>query len=321
MNKYIGHELQLYGVEMMRLMGGKADGMRILNVRNANGLEFIVSLDRGGDIARLSVDGINYSYITACGYVSPEYYDNKGGGFLGSFTGGFFTTCGLTAVGPPCEDDGEVLPQHGTISNIPCENVIYYIEDDKIHIKLTVRDAAIFTHKLILEREYVCPLYENVIYLKDRVKNIGSKTSPIEILYHCNIGYPILSENAKVTIPSSEIEPNTEHAKSGIENCLVMEKPQRGYEEMVYMHKLSGTPCVSIENPDVGKGLNIKFDTKELKCFTEWKMMGEGDYVLGLEPGNCIPKGRDVMRKSGMLEFLEPGDTTEFNLCFEFTKM
>ena len=34
MNKYIGHPLQLYGVEEMRLVGGKGDGMRVLNVRN-----------------------------------------------------------------------------------------------------------------------------------------------------------------------------------------------------------------------------------------------------------------------------------------------
>ena len=41
MDKYIGHHLQLYGVEEMRLVGGKGDGMRILNVRNNKGLEFI----------------------------------------------------------------------------------------------------------------------------------------------------------------------------------------------------------------------------------------------------------------------------------------
>ena len=40
MNKYIGHEQQLYGVREMRLVGGKADGMRILSVKNGMGLEF-----------------------------------------------------------------------------------------------------------------------------------------------------------------------------------------------------------------------------------------------------------------------------------------
>ena len=31
---YIGHEQQLYGVEEHRLVGGKGDGMRLLEVRN-----------------------------------------------------------------------------------------------------------------------------------------------------------------------------------------------------------------------------------------------------------------------------------------------
>ena len=37
-------------------------------------------------------------------------------------------------------------------------------------------------------------------------------------------------------------------------------------------------------------------------------MMGNGEYVLGLEPGNCSPDGRDVMRKEGKLQFLKEGE-------------
>ena len=320
MNKYIGHELQLYGVTQMRLCGGKADGMRILSVRNKKGLEFEISLDRCGDIARLSFKGDNMSYFGPCGYVSPKFYDNKGNGFLKSFTGGFFTTCGLTAVGSPCTDDGEELPLHGTVSNTPCENFAYFIKDDEIHIKLTVRDAALFAHKLILEREYVCPIDKNEIHMTDRIKNIGSDDTPFELLYHCNMGYPLLSENAKVTIPAVKTQARDDHAKEGIEKCLVMEKPQKGYAEKCYYHTLSGKPCVSIFNSDINKGVNIRYDTDELKYFTEWKMMGEYDYVLGLEPGNCLPDGRDVMRRKGILEILKPEEEQIKHLTFEFTE-
>ena len=59
MKEYIGHELQIYGVQEMRLCGGKADGMRLLNVRNAKGLEFYISLDRCGDISRICLCGVN----------------------------------------------------------------------------------------------------------------------------------------------------------------------------------------------------------------------------------------------------------------------
>lgn len=318
MNKYVGNELQIYGVEEMRLTGGKGDGMRILQVRNASGLEFCVSLDRCGDISKLLLKGTNYGYFAPCGYVSPKYYDNKGAGFLKSFTAGFFTTCGLNAVGSPCTDNGEELPLHGTISNTPSENYSHYIENDEIHIKLTVRDASLFGDKYLLEREYICPVNKNEIRLCDTIKNIGSNDIPLEILYHCNMGYPLLSENAKVSVPSQEVMPRNDHAKEGIENCLVMEKPQKGYEEKCYYHKMTGKTSVSITNPDIKKGLTISYDAEELPCFTEWKMMGEYEYVLGLEPGNCYPDGRDVMREKGMLKILKPDEAVKNHIKFEF---
>ena len=45
MNPYLGHESQLYGVEEHRLVGGKGDGMGLLQVKNVKGLEFVISAD------------------------------------------------------------------------------------------------------------------------------------------------------------------------------------------------------------------------------------------------------------------------------------
>ena len=105
MNSYIGHPSQLSGVEEYRLIGGKGDGMRLLQVRNGLGLEFTVSPDRAADITRLSYEGVNYSYISPSGYVAPAYYDQQEFGFLKSFTCGFLTTCGLSNIGVPTEDE------------------------------------------------------------------------------------------------------------------------------------------------------------------------------------------------------------------------
>ena len=38
---------------------------------------------------------------------------------------------------------------------------------------------------------------------------------------------------------------------------------------------------------------------------TVWKMMGESDYVIGLETGNCIPKGRKYHRLNNALPILQ----------------
>lgn len=320
MNKYIGHENQLYGVEELRLVGGKGDGMRMLCVRNGSGLEFYVSADRAADVVRLSLGGVNFGFFAPCGYVAPSYYDNRGNGFLSSFTAGFITTCGLRSVGSPCTDEGEALPLHGTISNTPAENIFHYVENDALHIRATVRDASLFDSGLLLEREYTVPLFRNELTISDKITNVGYKKTPLQMLYHCNVGYPLLSENTILSVPSEEVTPRNEHAAGGIASCLQMEPPTHGFEEQCYYHRLSGEARVSVYNPDIKKGFTMLYDTRLLPFFTEWKMMGERDYVLGVEPGNTLPDGRSIMRKKGLLEELEAGQSKEQTLKFIFTE-
>ncbi len=62
----------------------------------------------------------------------------------------------------------------------------------------------------------------------------------------------------------------------------------------------------------------MSYDKKSLPCFTEWKMMGKTDYVLGLEPGNCTPDGRDVLRQNGTLQFLQPDESAVTSVKFTF---
>ena len=319
MNSYLGHPSQLSGVEEVILAKGKGKGMTLLEVRNGKGLCFTLSADRAMDISRITLLGDNLGYFSPCGYVSPQFYDGCGNGFLKSFTAGFLTTCGLTAVGSPCVDNGEELPLHGTISNTPCEQYHYTETEEEIIIHACVRDASLFSHQLLLEREYRCSKTENKLTLCDRITNIGSQDAPLEVLYHCNIGYPLLSEHTVLTIPAEKTIPRNEHAKTGLSQCFTMEKPQRGYEEMCYYHTLS-EGCVSVYNPDIQKELRMSFDPAELPCFTEWKMMGERDYVLGLEPGNCLPDGRNVMREKGLLEYIEPDGEKLHRLEFKFTE-
>lgn len=316
-NEYIGHMNQLYGVEEHRLVGGKKDGMRILEIKNGLGLEMTVSLDRGGDIARLSVNGKNLGYFSPCGYVHPSYYDDKGNGFLKSFTAGFLTTCGLAAVGSPCIDEGESLPLHGSINNTPVEKYNYDISDNEIVVFETVLDEVIFSHKLMMEREIHISLKDNSFFIKDKITNKGDKEYPCMILYHMNMGYPLLSENAEIIIPSSEVIGRTPLADSEISTWNKMCKPTMNYEERCYFHKFNKESFASIYNKDINTGLKISFDKDNLKYFTEWKMMGYRDYVLGLEPGNCHPDGRDKMRKEGNLTILKPGEKVEYFVKIE----
>lgn len=320
MNPYIGHESQLYGVEEYRLIGGKGDGMRLLQVKNGKGLEFTVSEDRCADISRLSFYGRNMSFFSPCGYVSPAYYDDKAMGFLKSFTAGFLTTCGLAAVGTPSEDDGKSWPLHGTIGNTPADHVYWQVQGKAIHIYSLIRDENIFAHKLVLHREIICSLEKNELSIRDRIENCGDRISPVMILYHMNIGYPLLSEKSEIYIPSAEVVPRNERSAEDMRGWDQIVPPQEQFEEQCYFHKFDGKGIAAIYNSDIGLGLMISFDTSQLSYFTEWKMMGVRDYVLGLEPGNCHPDGRAKMRKDGKLTILEPGESISYEVKISMLK-
>lgn len=310
MNPYIGHPLQLDGVEEYRLVGGKGDGMRLYEINNGRGMTLTVSPDRNGDIIRLRCNGVNLSYMSPCGYVAPAYYDQNGSNWLQSFTAGFLTTCGLQAVGSPCEDAGEVLPLHGSIANLPCEQCYWKTDDEKITIHTVTRDEVIFGRKLVLKRNLEISKSENRFQISDTITNTGDRVEPLEILYHMNMGYPLLDEDSVVTIPSVSVTTRDEHAALDLANWMRMEKPQPGYQERCYYHRFPDADgFAAIWQPKLNMGVEIRFDANALDGFVEWKMMGVRDYVLGLECGNCYPDGRDVMRKNGMLKFLQPGET------------
>ena len=173
-----------------------------------------------------------------------------------------------------------------------------------------------------MKRIYRFSYLNNSFEVSDTVTNEADTESPYMILYHCNMGYPLLSENSIVKIPNNAISARDEHAKEFIDTALKMEKPQTEYQECCYYYDVkekNGNAKVGIFNSVISKGLIIDYDKTTLPCFTEWKMMGKTDYVLGLEPGNCNPDGRDVLRKNGNLKFLQPDESVTTTVKFNFT--
>lgn len=322
MNSYIGHPSQLSGVEEYRLIGGKGDGMRLLQVRNGLGLEFTVSADRAADITRLSYEGVNYSYISPSGYVAPAYYDQQEFGFLKSFTCGFLTTCGLSNIGVPTEDESGKTGLHGTISNIPADHIYYTEDDDKIVLHAAISDGEIFKQKLVLHRELVCSKKENKLQINDTVTNEGSRTEPLSILYHMNLGYPLLDENAKLETTAVKVEARDARAQEGIDTWDTFLTPQPNFEEQCYYHTFEGLwASAKLTNSKIGKGLEIKCDTSTLDTMVEWKMMGERDYVLGIEPTNNRLLGRGELKKQNLLKYIEPGEAVCFRIEANFYRV
>ena len=320
--KYIGNSEQLFRVNRVKFQDGKADGVSMIEVQNRSGMQFSVNVSRGMDIPYLNFCGENIGYISPCGIVGPQYFDDKGLGFLKSFTAGFLTTCGLKLAGAPCKYGGKEYGLHGNASHTPAEHVKYGIieENDGAYAEIfgTVKDAVIFGEKIRLDRKIRCNYKEKKFTIHDKVTNEGYKRVHHMILYHCNIGYPILSPYSEVYIPSSEIIPRNDHSKQGIANCRKVEETDPDYEEMCFYHKLipdnENCASVAVYNPKLDLGVALKVHLDTLDHFVQWKMMGAGDYVMGLEPGNTTIDGIEDAIKNGSMKYLEPEESVNHEI-------
>ncbi|NSW89149.1 MAG: aldose 1-epimerase family protein [Firmicutes bacterium] len=326
--KYIGDTSQLFGVKNYRFTGGKADGVTAVDVKNGTGLEFTVLPDRGLDISYLTYKGVNLSYISKTGIVAPQYYNEEKLEFLRSFFGGLLTTCGLRYAGAPCKDAGEELGLHGRISNTPAEEVYSGTEwiEGTVVMKVggKVREARVFAENIVLHREISTYYGENKIYVNDTVENYGFREEPLMLIYHFNLGYPLLSSKSYLLAPSINVVPRDEEAAKGIDSYNKFQLPTPGYNEQVFYHDLKadekGRTFAALINPIQQLGVAIWFNKNQLYNMTQWKQMGEGEYVLGIEPCNCHVEGRAKARKDGVLQFIKPGEIRHFDLEIEIVE-
>ena len=314
LNPYIGHPSQLCGAEEVRLVGGKGDGMRLLNLWNAAGLYLTVAADRCADIYRLRLGGDNLGYFSPCGYVGPSFYQEPEKGFLKSFTAGFLTTCGLNNAGGPSDCDGERVPLHGTIGNTPCEAFWWEEDGESMIVHASVRDQTLFGRKLMLRRTLRIGKFENVITLTDTVENQGDRAEPVLLMYHMNMGYPLLSERAQVDSNASRVVLGD--AAVPEETWKRIDPPRPRTREICYRHLFEDREraAVSIRNPEIGKGLQIAFDPKEFPCLIQWSLFSERDYALGLEPRNFPEGPKAKAKEKGQLHVLQPGESRSYHV-------
>ena len=329
--RYTGSRNQLFSVKNYIMTDGRANNTRAIDVINGKGLFMTILPDRCMDIYQLIYKDTNMSYISACGAVHPGYYDNRGIEFLRSFYAGFLTTCGLETICAPSEDAGEALGLHGRIGNIPADNYCAKIIEDgtisgapEIVITGLMTQARLFGDKYSLTREIKIYTNENKFEIRDVVKNTGFKQSPHMILYHLNYGYPFLDENIEINLPSAETVPVDDFSAQDLDKWQKFNTPQPGIEEQCYYHKLkkdaAGRAKYSLYNPGLKKGLSVDYDAGALDYLIQWKMCGEGDYVLGLEPANCRGGGRKKARDNGILKFLEPSEEAKYHIAVNLSE-
>jgi galactose mutarotase-like enzyme len=326
LRQYVGHMDQVAGIQAVEATDGLARGNRIFHVWTGSGLTFDVVPERALDITACRYKGMSLAWMSSVGGTHPAFYESEGLGWLRSFGGGLLTTCGLDQFGPPNEDDGESLGLHGRISNLPAQAVGYSTawrgDDYVLEITGEVRQTRVFGENLVLRRCISTALGSNKLRIEDTIANEGFEPYPHMLLYHINLGFPLVGPNTRLSVEGSGVMPRDAEAEVGLGQWSEFQVPTAGYREQVFRHQPqaaeNGVAQANIENPDLGLALQLSFDQKTLPYLFQWKMMGQGTYVLGIEPTNCgVLHGRSAAREQGDLPYLQPGEQRQYWLELE----
>lgn len=323
--KKLGSIQQLASVRRIQYQDSRAGGMNAVQV-HAGPLQFVTALDKCLDITGVTYKGINLTFLSKPGLQNRQSYDTHGQEAQRSIMGGLFFTCGTDNVGTP--DEANALPMHGTLRSTPADHVCtdaWWDGDDyRIRISGEMRQAALFGENILLRRTIETVLCSNgsadTITLHDEFTNEAYSQTPFMLLYHCNIGYPLLDAGSQVHIPAlSTCLRGEDHATSLPWDRI--EEPVDNLPEQVFFHKVcpdaEGLVTIGVHNPSLSLGLDITYRQDQLPRLTQWKSMASGDYVVGLEPCNCHVDGQVWERENGTLEMLRPGEKKCVDLIFK----
>ena len=101
-------------------------------------------------------------------------------------------------------------------------------------------------------------------------------------------------------------------AAGGLADWDRFQAPTPGYREQVFRHAIradvQGWCHVRVEIGLSVSALRISYDNVSLPHLFQWKMMGQGVHVLGIEPANSSAiEGRAAVVERNDLPHLQPG--------------
>jgi len=311
--EYIGSMEQLCGIKSYVFDEGRAKGVKAFDVDNGAGLRFTLIPDRGMDIYNAVFDNKNVVHMTKAGIADARFYEPAGNGWLRTFGGGLLTTCGFGQIGDATEADGD-RGQHGRLANTPAFDVCHSSEWEEgryvMRISGKVRDAVFYGEDILLKRTVTAVYGEPCITITDEMTNEGCAEETLMLLYHMNLGYPLIRKGTRIEGDFVSVEPLNEAAANDAGSPDVYDAPALDGQALLYKRELAadenGMATLRLVNED--QRLYISYSKAELPCLTQWKNARSQDYVAGIEPGTGFPIGRAANIENGTYKVLAPGE-------------
>ncbi|HUG92247.1 MAG TPA: aldose 1-epimerase family protein, partial [Planctomycetaceae bacterium] len=259
--------------------------------------------------------------------------EHTGLGWLQGFNE-WLCRCGLAWNGPPGVDvvtraDGTVseapLTLHGRIANTPAHHVEAGVSADgpgRLWVRGVVDEVMMFGPCLRLISTVETQAGSNGFRITDEVQNLAGRPGEMQLLYHTNIGRPFVEAGSRFFAAVRELAPRDAAAARGLGTWPDYEPPTPEYAEQVFLIRPvadeHGQTRVLLSNAARERGLSLRFNIRELPCFSLWKCTrAEADgCVTGLEPATGFPNFKSFERGRGRVIALQPEETWRAGIEF-----
>lgn len=314
---YLGSPRQRATVDQYQALNGPETGARVIRVSTPQGLDAHVYPDRALDLGRVTWGGKSLAWLSRAGFRPGAAVDQTDDRWLRTFGGGLLTTCGLDTVGDPSTDAaGRSWGLHGVIDSLAATVVAVRQHEDEIVIEGDVIQASVHGERLVLHRTLTFPLERAEIQVRDEVTNAGAFAQPHMILYHMNLGWPLIAPGTRLTTNGSAPEARNEEAERAPVPWDTFTAPTADAESLIYRH---ATPDPGVharlESAEAGMAVEISSELATLPWLHQWKVMQPGQYVLGIEPSNVSTlEGRAPAEAAGLVPDLQPGETVTYDV-------
>ncbi|MBQ3424944.1 MAG: aldose 1-epimerase family protein [Clostridia bacterium] len=323
MMKYAGSMQQAAYIRPLRYDEGRSRDLKALEVKNGP-LCFKLLADKCLDIAELSYRGVNFSFMAKPGLQGLGPWDTHGEEAVRSIMGGMMFTSGVENICAPCTIRGVDYPMHGRMRSTPaehlCTDAFWGAEGYRLTASGEMREAALFGENMVLRRRVDTVYGQKRLTVTDVIENESAREEPMMLLYHINLGWPLLDEDLHLRLPTRKVTPRDAEADGHEGAYDRMDPPKDNEPEYVFIHDLkhddAGDTCAIAWNGKLALGLQIEWNVKNLPFFMEWKSTASGDYALGLEPANSSVYGRPWHEARNSVHTLAPFAREENTLTF-----
>ena len=275
MNGKINHLSQIAYARRYTLSEGTEAGIKVIEVFNGH-LRFLINESKCLDVMQLFDGDVNISFLSKNGFHHADLaYERR-------FEGGLLYTCGLDNVGTR---EGYVI--HGTLHTIPAKVTAVICNEDEIKVVGEMRSSALFGDNLLFTRTITTKVGDDTFIVEDVLHNQGYTDSEYCLLYHVNVGYPMLDEGVTILQDELSCEPRNEWAKEKFDTRNILTDAVVGEEEQCY-YTIHNTPHVEVVNNKLGRTFILDYSKDTLPCFVQWNSRMSGDYAQGLEPSTTF---------------------------------